>query len=42
VVYDSIPESEYRETLTKAGAMLAAIDRAEEMEESVLTGSLGY
>jgi anthranilate synthase component 1 len=42
VVYDSVPESEYRETLTKAGAMLAAIDRAEELEETVLAGSLGY
>lgn len=42
VVYDSVPETEYRETLTKAGAMLAAIDRAEELEETVLTGSLGY
>jgi anthranilate synthase component 1 len=43
VVYDSIPESEYQETLTKARAMLAAIDQAEAMEESVTTvGSLGY
>jgi len=42
VVYDSVPETEYRETLTKAGAMLAAIDRAEELEETVLAGSLGY
>ncbi len=42
IVYDSVPETEYRETLTKARAMLAAIDRAEEMEETVLAGSLGY
>ncbi len=42
VVYDSVPETEFRETLTKAGAMLAAIERAEELEETVLTGSLGY
>ena len=41
VVYDSVPETEYHETLNKAGAMLAAIDRAEEMEETVLAGSLG-
>jgi anthranilate synthase component 1 len=42
VVYDSVPETEFRETLTKAGAMLAAIDKAEEMEQTVLAGSLGY
>ncbi len=42
VVYDSVPETEFRETLTKSGAMMAAIDKAEEMEETVLTGSLGY
>jgi anthranilate synthase component 1 len=43
VVYDSIPESEYQETLTKARAMLTAIDQAEAMEEGVTTvGSLGY
>ena len=43
VVYDSIPESEYQETLIKARAMLTAIDQAEAMEEGVTTvGSLGY
>jgi anthranilate synthase component 1 len=43
VVYDSIPESEYQETLTKAKAMLTAIDQAEAMEEGVTAvGSLGY
>jgi anthranilate synthase component 1 len=43
VVYDSIPESEYQETLTKARAMLTAIDQAEAMEEGVTAvGSLGY
>jgi anthranilate synthase component 1 len=43
VVYDSIPESEYQETLTKAKAMLTAIDQAEMMEEGLVTvGSLGY
>jgi anthranilate synthase component 1 len=43
VVYDSVPEAEYQETLNKARAMLLAIDQAEEMEEAVVTaGSLGY
>jgi len=43
VVYDSLPDSEYQETLNKARAMLTAIDDAEATEESlVLTGSLGY
>jgi anthranilate synthase component 1 len=43
VVYDSVPEMEYQETLNKARALLAAIDRAEEMEEGLVTvGSLGY
>jgi anthranilate synthase component 1 len=43
VVYDSIPESEYQETLTKARAMLTAIDQAEAMEEGLTAvGSLGY
>jgi anthranilate synthase component I len=42
VVYDSVPETEFRETITKSGAMMAAIDKAEEMEQTVLAGSLGY
>jgi anthranilate synthase component I len=42
VVYDSVPETEYQETLTKARATLQAIEQAEAMEETVLTGSLGY
>ncbi|MCH7617372.1 MAG: anthranilate synthase component I [Chloroflexi bacterium] len=42
IVYDSVPDSEFRETLTKAGATLQAIDDAEAMEQSALTGSLGY
>ena len=43
VVYDSVPEMEYQETLAKARAMLLAIDQAEAMEEGmVMTGSLGY
>jgi anthranilate synthase component I len=42
VVYDSVPETEHQETLNKARGMLLAIEHAEEMEESVMTGSLGY
>lgn len=43
VVYDSVPESEYQETLNKARAVMAAIDRAEVLEEGlVAAGSLGY
>jgi anthranilate synthase component 1 len=43
VVYDSVPEREYQETLNKARAVMQAIDRAEAMEEGLVTaGSLGY
>ncbi len=42
IVYDSVPETEYQETLNKARATLQAIDQAEAMEETALTGSLGY
>lgn len=43
VVYDSLPEMEYQETLNKARALLLAIDQAEAMEEGLVTvGSLGY
>ncbi|HET9475985.1 MAG TPA: anthranilate synthase component I, partial [Dehalococcoidia bacterium] len=43
VVYDSVPEREYQETLNKARAVMTAIDRAETLEEGLVTaGSLGY
>ncbi|HUF52729.1 MAG TPA: anthranilate synthase component I [Dehalococcoidia bacterium] len=42
VVYDSVPDTEYQETLNKARATLQAITEAENMEASQLTGSLGY
>ena len=42
VVYDSVPEMEYQESLNKARALLVAIDQAEVMEEKALAGSLGY
>jgi anthranilate synthase component 1 len=42
IVYDSVPEREYEETMSKAAALLAAIERAEETEAAAVTGSLGY
>ena len=43
IVYDSVPDLEYMESGNKARAMLRAIERAEEMEEGLVTvGSLGY
>lgn len=43
IVYDSVPESEYQETLNKARAIMQAIDQAEIMEQELVTaGSLGY
>ncbi len=42
VVYDSVPESEYQESLNKARALLTAIDRAEALEETGPAGSPGY
>ena len=44
VVFDSVPEAEFQESLNKARGMLLAIDRAEAMEEDgvVASGSLGY
>ena len=43
IVYDSVAELEYMESGNKARAMLRAIERAEEMEEGLVTiGSLGY
>ena len=35
IVYDSVPEREFQETLDKAGALLRAIDEAEAMEQWV-------
>jgi anthranilate synthase component I len=43
IVYDSVAELEYMESGNKARAMLRAIEKAEEMEEGLVTvGSLGY
>jgi anthranilate synthase component 1 len=42
IVYDSVPEAEYQETLNKARALLRAIDQAEQSGEGARRGSLGY
>jgi len=42
VVYDSVPEREYEESLNKARALMQAIDEAQALEEAVPVGSLGY
>lgn len=42
VVYDSTPEEEYMESGNKARAMLRAIDVAEERQDGMPRGSLGY
>ena len=43
IVYDSIADLEYMESGNKARAMLRAIEKAEEMEEGLVSvGSLGY
>ncbi len=42
LVYDSVPEREFEETEHKAGALIAAIDDAEERARRVPPGSLGY
>jgi anthranilate synthase component 1 len=42
VVFDSLAESEYQESLNKAGALLKALDQAERTAEAAPLGSLGY
>ena len=42
VVFDSDPAFEWEETLSKAGALLRAIDQAEQAGTGVRYGSLGY
>jgi anthranilate synthase component 1 len=42
IVYDSVPEREYEESVNKAKAVLAAISQAEAAEAGVPRGSLGY
>jgi anthranilate synthase component I len=42
IVYDSDPATEYRETESKAGALMRAIEQAESTSASRPAGSLGY
>ncbi len=42
IVYDSVPESEYVETVNKLRAPMRAIDQAEIASAEMRTGSLGY
>jgi anthranilate synthase component 1 len=42
IVYDSESDFEFRETESKAGALMRAIDQAEEQAAGVARGSLGY
>jgi anthranilate synthase component I len=42
VVFDSVPELEYQESLNKAGALLKALDEAERALAATPHGSLGY
>lgn len=42
VVFDSVPELEYEESLNKARALLRALDQAEQASEGLPRGSLGY
>jgi anthranilate synthase component I len=42
IVYDSDPATEFQETINKAGALMRAIDLAEEQAAATPRGSLGY
>jgi anthranilate synthase component 1 len=42
IVYDSDPATEFQETVNKAGALMRAIDVAEEQVAATPRGSLGY
>ncbi len=42
IVYDSVPYTEYVETVNKMGALMRAIDQAEIAAAEAPTGSLGY
>jgi anthranilate synthase component 1 len=42
VVFDSVAESEYQESLNKASALFRALDQAEQAAENAPVGSLGY
>jgi len=42
IVYDSVPETEYVETVNKMRALMRAIDQAEIAAAEMKTGSIGY
>ncbi|WBL35287.1 anthranilate synthase component I [Tepidiforma flava] len=42
IVYDSVPETEYMETVNKMRALMRAIDQAEVAAAELKTGSIGY
>jgi anthranilate synthase component 1 len=42
IVFDSVPEAEFQETVNKLRAPMRAIDQAEIAAAEMKTGSLGY
>jgi anthranilate synthase component 1 len=42
IVYDSVPGTEYEESVNKMKALMRAIDQAEIAAAEMRTGSLGY
>jgi anthranilate synthase component 1 len=42
IVYDSVPATEYEESVNKMRALMRAIDQAEIAAAELKTGSLGY
>jgi len=42
IVFDSVPEREYQESVNKAQALMRAIEQAEAAAASAPKGSLGY
>jgi anthranilate synthase component 1 len=42
IVFDSVPEREYQESVNKAQALMRAIEQAEATAVSAPKGSLGY
>jgi anthranilate synthase component 1 len=42
IVYDSVPETEYTESMNKMRALMRAIDQAEIAAAEMKTGSIGY
>jgi anthranilate synthase component 1 len=42
IVFDSVPETEYLETVNKMRALMRAIDQAEVAAAELRTGSIGY